>query len=232
MSAKNTVGRTIISLGGSLFVPDNVDVDFLRAFKKIIEERVALGERFAIIVGGGKVARNYMQAGYDLAALPREQMDWIGIYTTRLNAEFMRIVFGTLAHGEIVMDPTIALDVAEPVIFGAGWKPGCSTDHDAVLMAGAFGAQKLLNLSNTNYVYDKDPRTNPDAQALPSLTWDQYRALIPAEWTPGLSTPFDPIASKEAQSLGLEVMIINGTKLQEVEKCLRGEAFDGSTIRG
>ena len=72
-------------------MPENVDIDFLRAFKKIIEERVAAGETFAIIVGGGKVARAYMAAGRELAQLSPSHVDWIGIYVTRLNAEFMRI---------------------------------------------------------------------------------------------------------------------------------------------
>jgi uridylate kinase len=224
--------RTVISLGGSLFVPDNVDVNFVRAFKKIIEERIAEGDTFAIILGGGKVARNYMQAGRDLANLSRDQSDWIGIYVTRLNAEFMRIIFGDLAHPEIVTNPNVALTSTKPVVFGAGWEPGCSTDYDAVLMAKTFGARKVLNLSNTNYVYDKDPNKFPDAKAFEKLTWEEYRALIPTEWDSGLSTPFDPIASKEAQAAGLHVMIINGTKLQEVEKCLKGESFDGSIIEG
>lgn len=221
--------RTIISLGGSLFVPDNVDVEFIRAFKIIIEARIARGERFAIILGGGKVARNYMQAGRDFG-LAQTQTDWIGIYVTRLNAEFMRIVFGDLAHEHIATDPSVVIDSTKPIIFGAGWEPGWSTDYDAVLMARAFKAEKLLNLSNTNYVYDKDPNKFPDAKPLKSLSWDQYRTLIPAEWTSGLNTPFDPIASREAQSSGLKVMIINGTKLQEVEKCLNGEEFEGTIL--
>ncbi len=224
--------RTIISLGGSLFVPDNVDINFLRSFKKIIEERVAQGDTFAIILGGGRVARNYMAAGKELANLSPTNVDWIGIYVTRLNAEFMRVIFGDLAHEEISINPNIVAHSPRPVIFGAGWEPGCSTDFDAVLMARAFGAEKLINLSNTNYVYDKDPRTNPDAKSFKTLTWNEYRAFIPEKWESGLSTPFDPVASREAQQMNLQVMILNGTKLDDVEKCLRGEEFDGTIIHG
>ncbi len=222
-------GRTVISLGGSLFVPEMIDINFIRSFKKIMEDRIARGERFVIIIGGGKIARNYMNAGRELNFAP-ENLDWLGIYVTRLNAQFMRIEFGNLAHDEVVTDPNEVVNSPKPIIFGAGWKPGCSTDYDAVLMARAVGATKILNLSNTNYVYDKDPKQHPDAKERRTLTWDEYRALIPAEWHAGLSTPFDPIASKEAQSLGIRVLIINGTQLYDVAKALNDEAFDGTII--
>jgi uridylate kinase len=52
--------------------------------------------------------------------------------------------------------------------------------------------------------------------------WADFRKLIPDRWDPGLSSPFDPIAAKEAESLGLEVAIINGKKLDEFENYLSG----------
>lgn len=223
-------GRTVISLGGSLVVPDGVDTAFLRAFKEIIEARIAAGEKFVIIVGGGKTARTYITAGQQLADFSSKAQDWLGIYATRFNAEFVRLVFGDLAYERVVIDPDAPLETEKPIIFGAGVKPGQSTDAVAVALAKNAGARKVLNLSNINYVYDKDPKANPDAVALKSLTWSQYRTLIPAEWQPGLSTPFDPTASKEAEAIGLEVMILNGSKLDEVRKCLAGEPFDGSVI--
>lgn len=230
MSADTQQPRTIISLGGSLFIPDEIDISFLRTFTDMIRRRVASGERFAIICGGGKIARRYMSAGRELADLSPTDVDWLGIYVTRLNGQLIRIILGDMAHEEVATNPNEVVHSSKPVIVGAGWEPGCSTDYDAVLMARAFGAQKLLNLSNTNYVYDKDPKKFPDAKALKSLTWDAYRALIPEKWESGLNTPFDPVASKEAQEVGLHAMIINGAKLEEVEKCLRGEDFDGTVI--
>lgn len=224
--------RTIISLGGSLFIPENIDIDFIRSFKGIIEERIAVGECFIIIVGGGKICRRYQQAGRELGAVSQTDGDWIGIHVTRLNAEFMRIVFGDLAHPSIAIDPHKAVESDKPVIFGAGGEPGWSTDYDAVMMGRTFDSKRVINLSNTHYVYDKDPKKFPDAKPYKQLTWDEYRSFIPTEWDPGLNTPFDPIASKEAQADGMEVVIMNGTKLDDVKKCLAGEEFDGSIIRG
>lgn len=222
--------RIVISLGGSLFIPESIDVSFLQSFKSLIEEHVTKGDSFIIIVGGGSIARNYQQAGRQLAKLTKDDTDWIGIYTTRFNAEFMRIVFGEMAYERVIIDPHEAVSTDKPIIFGAGGLPGWSTDYDAVVLARTMGAKRVINLSNTNYVYDKDPKKYPDAVALKSASWTDYRALIPATWEPGLNTPFDPIASRDAQEAGIEVAIINGTRLDEVRKCLQGEEFDGTLL--
>ena len=223
--------RIVISLGGSLFIPETIDVAFLRSFKTLIQERIAAGETFIIVVGGGKLARQFQGAGRELADLSQADVDWLGIYATRLNAEFMRIIFQDQAYERIIVDPNEVIETTAPIIFGAGAEPGVSTDYDAVLMGKGANAKKIINLSNTSYVYDKDPKKNPDAKTMKSLTWAEYRALIPATWEPGLNTPFDPIASKEAQESAMEVVIMDGTKLEEVKKYLQGEPFEGTTIR-
>ena len=76
----------------------------------------------------------------------------------------------------------------------------------------------------------KDPRTNPDAKRFENISWSDFRALIPKEWDPGLSSPFDPIAAKEAEAMKLEVAIMNGAHLDEFEKYLSGESFAGTTV--
>jgi len=234
VQAKSKKGApwTIISLGGSLFFPDQIDIEFIRSFKMLIEKHVKAGERFLIVAGGGKVCRRYQQAGRDLGAATQHESDWIGIHVTRLNAHFLRIIFGDLAHDEVITDPSAVKKASRPIVFGAGWEPGCSTDQDAVLAAREVGAKRLINLSNTSYVYDKDPKTNPDARALKKLAWSEYRALIPAEFSPGLNTPFDPVAAREAQKDRLEVVIINGAKLHNLESYLAGKAFEGTVISG
>jgi uridylate kinase len=87
-----------------------------------------------------------------------------------------------------------------------------------------------VNLSNIDYVYDSDPRKNPDAKKIEKISWADFRKLIPEEWDPGLSSPFDPVAAKEAQSLGLEVAIIYGEKLQEFSNYLDDKPFVGTVI--
>jgi uridylate kinase len=88
----------------------------------------------------------------------------------------------------------------------------------------------LVNLSNIDYVYDKDPRKYPDAKKIEKISWQEFRKLIPDTWSPGLSSPFDPVAAKEAETLNLEVVIINGTKLSELSNYLDNKPFVGTVI--
>jgi uridylate kinase len=129
-----------------------------------------------------------------------------------------------------VKNPEGDIDVAEPILIAAGWQPGWSTDYVATLIAKNVGATRLVNLSNIDYVYDRDPRTHPDAKKIEKASWAEFRKLIPEAWDPGLSSPFDPVAAKEAESIGLEVAIINGARLAEFSHYLDGKPFKGTVI--
>lgn len=222
--------RIVVSVGGSLIVPDSVSVDFLKQFKALVLEKVQRGYSFTIIAGGGKTARKYQEAANAVMPLSPQDLDWIGIHATRLNAQLLRNIFVGYAHQHVVKNPTIDIDAEEPIIIAAGWQPGCSTDYDAVLMAKNLGSHKLVNLSNIDYVYTADPKKDPNAKKIEKIDWPAFRKLLPAEWDPGLSSPFDPVAAKEAEALNLEVAIINGTRLEEFSHYLDGEPFVGTII--
>jgi len=221
----------VLSLGGSLMVPHGgVDTGFISRFKALIHAQVRAGKRFVIICGGGRTARDYQQAAAKVTRLTRDDLDWLGIHATRLNAHLLRTVFRSLAHPRIVTDPHEDIAAREPVIIGAGWRPGCSTDYDAVLLARKFGAHTLINLTNTDYVYDADPRKDPKAKAIPELSWKSFRKMFGSTWDPGLNSPFDPVASKLAEELGLKVIIANGKELANVRDILNGRGFKGTVI--
>lgn len=222
--------RIVVSVGGSLIVPDGIDTDFLKRFKTLVLEKINAGYAFAIITGGGKIARRYRDAAAIVTSLSSADLDWIGIHATRLNAQLLRNIFSGYAHPQIIKNPTEDIETDKPVIIAGGWQPGCSTDYDAVLIAKNLGAARLVNLSNIDYVYDSDPRTNSNAKKIEKISWTEFRKLIPEEWDPGLSSPFDPIAAKEAQTIGLEVAIMNGEKLNEFSNYLDGKPFVGTVI--
>lgn len=229
MARKQT---TIISLGGSLIAPSqNVDVAFLRRFKKMITDYVAAGDRRVVIIcGGGKINTHYNESVKKLAHPSHRDLDWLGIMVTRVNAEFVRIMFGELAHARVIYNPTEKIRSQQPIIVGAGWEPGCSTDKDAVLIAMNFGARTVLNLSNIDYVYDKDPNKFSDARRLVDLSWAELRAIVGNAWSPRINAPFDPIAARLAQAVQLKVVILNGRKLSNVKRFLAGQSYRGTTI--
>jgi uridylate kinase len=223
----------VMSVGGSLIVPGGIDTTFLKDLKQFIEtETTIAGRRFIIIAGGGRTARNYQEAAATVSELNAEDLDWMGIHATRLNGHLLRTVFRDLAHRVMITNPDEILDVPknEKVVIASGYRPGSSTDLRAVQIAEKTGATKVINLSNIDYVYTADPRTNPDAEKIETISWPDFRAMIPNDWDPGLSSPFDPIAAKVAQRDGIEVAIINGNKLGEVMKYLDGKEFIGTKI--
>lgn len=217
----------VISLGGSIIVPDRIDVDFLHEFKRVILSLE--DERFVVICGGGKVCRRYQDAARETGAISKEDLDWIGIQATRLNAELVRTCFGSEAHGKVIHDPHEPIDATRRIVVGAGFEPGSSTDLRAVQLAERFDATRVINMSNIDYVYSADPKKDPHAEKMKAIAWPAFRKLVGDKWDPGLSMPFDPIASREGERLGLEVAII-GNDMQNFEQLLHGEAFRGTTI--
>jgi uridylate kinase len=222
----------VMSVGGSLIVPDGIDTTFLKELKDFIVTETANGRRFIIIAGGGKTARRYQDAAAAVGDMTPDDLDWLGLHATRLNGHLLRTIFRDLAHPVMITNPDDILDVpGKPsLIIAAGYRPGCSTDYRAIQIANLVGAKKVINLSNTDYVYTDNPNTNPDAVKIESITWSEFRKLIPEEWGPGLSSPFDPVAAKEAEKLNIEVAQINGTKLKEVVNYLHEEEFVGTRI--
>jgi len=222
----------VISVGGSLIVPDQIDTTFLKKLKTFVLNEIERGKRFTIITGGGKTARRYQDAARKVSTLTDEDLDWLGLHATRLNGHLLRTIFRDVAHPEIIKNPDDVLDVPKdaPLIVAAGYRPGASTDLRAVQIAHHLKATRVINLSNIDYAYDKDPKKHTNAQPIKQATWDDFRALLPDRWDPGLSSPFDPIAAREAQKNNTEVAIINGSKLRQVEKYLAGEKFVGTRI--
>lgn len=221
----------VVSVGGSLIVPNEIDTAFLGDFREMILKKVHEGLNFYIITGGGRTARRYQEAAYVVRGdLPRDDLDWLGIHSTRMNAHLIRTLFREEAQAKIVKNPTRRIHPRGSIVVGAGWKPGWSTDYCAVIAAKKLGAKKVVNLSNIDYVYDKDPRHFDDAQRIEKISWSEFRKLIPSEWDPGLSTPFDPVAAREAEEGKMEVAVINGNKIREFEKYLNGEEFAGTII--
>lgn len=222
----------VMSVGGSLIVPDQIDTRFLSSLKDLIETEAANGRRFIIIAGGGRTARRYQEAAAEVAPLEADDLDWLGIHATHLNGHLLRTIFRDIAYHIMIKNPDEITDVPEQykVVVAAGYRPGASTDLRAIQIAERVGANKVVNLSNIEYVYTADPRQDPNAQKIEDITWEEFRKLIPESWDPGLSSPFDPIAAKEAQAKNIEVASIDGTKLSSLKNYLDDKTFTGTRI--
>ncbi|MFH2062732.1 MAG: UMP kinase [bacterium] len=229
--AKSSSETFVLSLGGSLINPDGrVDDRYLGRFRSLILAQVKLGRKFAIICGGGSLAREYQRASSAVVRLTSRELDLLGIEATRMNGHLVRTVFRDMAHPEMVLNPTLPLRVRHSIVVSAGWKPGCSSDYEAVLLAKKLAASTVINLTNIDYVYDRDPKRHPDARPLKEMGWKEYRKLVGSKWVPGSNLPFDPVASKLAHESGLRVIIADGGRLDNLKKILDGDRFRGTVI--
>lgn len=219
---------TIISLGGSLIVPNGIDLTFLYEFKKSILSRK--NERFVIVCGGGAICRDYQNAAREIGVKNSQDLDRIGVASTWLNAELVRTIFGPYAHFAVVHQPTDKIKTNKRIIICSGWKPGFSTDTDAVLLAKKFLAKQVVNLSNIDYVYDKDPRKHRNAKPIKELSWAGYLKISGNKFVPGMHLPFDPVASKLANKGRIKVIVMNGKNLGNFRNFLVGKSFIGTTI--
>lgn len=233
MFFKKQESPIIISIGGSLIVPNGgVDVKFLSQLNTIIRKHVTYGRRFFLVAGGGNIARHYRDAGKAVIGnVTDEDLDWIAIHVTRLNAHLLRTIFQDIAHPRIIENYEHKLwNWKEPIVIGAGWKPGWSTDYDAVVLARDYGGKLIVNLSNIDWVYDKDPNKFKDAKPIKKMTWSEVEKIVGDKWTPGLNAPFDPIATQLAKSLGLTVVVTNGKDFDNLEKIIIGQKYKGTVI--
>ena len=219
----------VISLGGSLVAPaGGPNTEFLAAFKSIIEDHISQGKRFYIIVGGGNPARQYQAALRELGASDK-YLDHVGIFATHMNAYYVALAFQFPPEHKVVLKIEKLRGDANLHITGAGLQPGQSSDTVAVNVATQIGAKTVINLSDIKQVYSSDPNVDSDAKPLGGLNWDEYISIIPDQWQPGLSTPFDPVASRLASARDIDVIVV-GSDLKNFASCIDGDAFLGTII--
>jgi uridylate kinase len=223
---------TVISVGGSIVVPDQPDARFIRDFCRLVAHHLAAkpDQQLVLVIGGGAPARTYQQAFAVIGTTSESApLDRIGIAATRLNAQLVKEVLGALAPGPVVMDPQAVRPDGRVVVAG-GWKPGFSTDNVAVELAIKLGAGTVVNLSNIEKVYTADPKRDPSATPIDAIGWDAFLEIVGSEWKPGANLPFDPVASRRAAEAGIRVICAGGRDLPNVSRILSGESFAGTVI--
>ncbi len=230
-----TVMVKVISLGGSIVAPEQVDTVFLKEFYSLIKRYLEedKSRKLILVIGGGGPARSYQRAYREIADTPAsDRQDWIGIAATRLNGELLKSLFSDYCQNSVVTDPTAVKEFNDRVLVAAGWKPGFSTDYDAVLLAEKFNAKTVINLSNISKVYSEDPKINPAAVPMDRMNWADFRKLVGEEWIPGKNVPFDPIATKKASELGMQVIVAGGKDISNLDLILqdRHDEIEGTLI--
>jgi len=215
----------VFSLGGSLVVPNKgINISFLNELRKGLFSILALDfiEKIILVVGGGKTSRDYIKASKDLSGVSQKDLDNLGIISTQLNAELVKLFLGSRVYGEVLQNPENLPNKGE-IIIASGWKPGNSTDLNTVLWALKAKQKIVYNLTDVDRVYKKDPHKFPNAKAFERLSWPAFKDIIGGSWEPGLSTPFGPIACKKAEEHNMKVVVLKGNDFENIKKCIQAK---------
>tara|TARA_B110000444_G_C18773023_1_gene563518 strand:+ start:551 stop:1264 length:714 start_codon:yes stop_codon:yes gene_type:complete len=227
----------VAALGGSLLRPeiDNKHT-WLSDLIEIIRDRVSMGDRIGIVVGGGAPAREGIALARPLIS-DDYHLDKIGIAATRLNATIIRETIseaGILVSGIIPSSVNEAVQLLEEksVVVMGGTVPGHTTDTVAIRFAIAASADKCIIATNVARVYDEDPKINPKTKSYKYLNHQELQRIVgPAEHEKaGQSSVVDPIGVSEALNAKLELNVLDGRITNRIKLAMEGSEFEGTVI--
>ncbi len=221
----------VISLGGSLIIPDYIDLVFLEKFKKTIKKHYK-NYKFIIVCGGGSIARRYISA-LKQAGKSEYLQSMAGISITRVNARFMSYLFGKDANEGIPHDMSQVKNLLEKnniVFCGAlRYAERQTSDSTAAKLANFFSAE-FINLTNVSGLYTSNPLEHKDAKFIPNISWqDFYKRANKLKYKPGQHFVLDQDASKIIKEHKIKTYIL-GKNLKNLDNLLSGKSFRGTVI--
>jgi uridylate kinase len=223
--------KVSISLGGSLLTRDMSPENY-RRYARVLKELKDEGHQIVVVCGGGRTAREFISIAQGLGADNRLQ-DRLGILATHANALLLIAALGLDAHPHVHRRRSeIKRNLGDRILVGGGHLPSSSTDYRAVLFAEAMGADLVVNATDVDGVYDKNPEKYPDAVKLDRITFSRLEEIImeSTEQSPGEYGLFDLKAVKLARRLKIPMVFVDGTDPEEIMRAVEG-GHSGTEIR-
>jgi len=218
----------VVSIGGSVVLSDEADALFLKKLTTLFL-KLSRDVKLFVIVGGGKIARRYISLGRELG-FDEDTLDLIGIDVTRVNARIITNLLG-VSNKEIPHTTSAAEDLDFPIVVIGGTDPKHSTDLVGAELAEKTHAVRFVNATNVDGIYDKDPNIYKDAKQLKEVSIDQLIAQYGTKWgAAGKNIFMDEPALEIIKRAKIPTVVVNGKRLDQLEKALNGKAFDGTTI--
>ncbi|MFA6710702.1 MAG: UMP kinase [Candidatus Methanomethylophilaceae archaeon] len=222
--------KVVVSIGGSVLIPEEDDSEYIEKLAETLK-KVVNDVQLVIVCGGGKISRYYSETGRRLGG-NTYQLDELGIAITRVNAGLLSIALGDLKIDSV---PTTAEECARISIPGriavmGGTEPGHTTDAVAAMVAALMDADRIVNASNVDAVYSDDPNKNLNAKRFSEMTIDELRNIIYCDHDAGKSSIFDPLGVKIAMENRIDLIMVNGRDLDELENAILGRKIKGTFV--
>jgi len=223
----------VLSLGGSLIIPNDIDVKFLEQFRKVIIKN-SNKYKFVIVCGGGSTAREYIEGLSKLKSNKKEfHQGLLGIASTRLNARFMTYFFGIDANKGIPHDMKEVknmLRVYDVVFCGAlRYAKNETSDGTSAKLANFFNTT-FINLTDIKGLYNKNPKIFKNAKFISTISWKKFQEMASRiSFKPGQHFVLDQEASKIILKNKIKAYIL-GRNMKNLDNFLNNKKFIGTRI--
>ncbi len=213
----------VISLGGSIF--SKIDEKYLLEFL----ERIKRVDGYALVVGGGPMARDEISKLRKIGA-KEYYLDMMGIQATRLNATLVSLALGNLMEVPRSIDEAVRqMKLYERVIMG-GTEPGHTTDAVSLLLAEALSRDTVVNVTNVDYLYDRDPKLK-GAKKIEKISYSSAVEMITSEKRgAGANFPLDILSLNIARRSNIRIKIVSFRSPKNVFNAINNRKFDGTTV--
>jgi uridylate kinase len=221
----------VISIGGSVLVPNENDADYLKALAFLLK-RVSKKHKLYIVTGGGRIARYYIKTGRELGA-DEHFLDELGIYVTRLNTKLLSKAMDDLANPEPAKNLDDAIEAGKnfQIVIMGGTVPGHTTDAVSAMLAEKVRAIRLVNATSVDGVYDSDPKNNSDAKKFNRMSHAELLGITSqSEGIAGPTVIFDPKGSDIIGKAKIPLYVCYGRDLKALENAITGKEFEGTIV--
>ncbi len=224
----------VISIGGSIVAPPNLDVQFIDSLARTMVELSKDDRKIYCVTGGGWIARQYITAAREFGAA-EEELDLIGIQATRINAQLLIAALSKYTETPVrpmaSTESTIDSSEGYKIAVMGGTFPGHSTDYVGAELAKKTKADRFVNATNVDGVYSADPNVVATAEFYPVLHIDRLIKMMGTEWKlAGTKAVIDGPACAMIKEAKIATSVVNGKNLPELAKAIRGEDFHGTRI--
>jgi uridylate kinase len=224
----------VISLGGSIIVPDKINDSLLEEFKEtLIKSKRKY--KFIIVCGGGKTARVYIDGLKDQNIKKKNYFQsLLGIAITRLNSRFMTYFFDREVNIGIPNDMSDIKNLLKKhdVVFCGGLRYAKNETSDATSAKIArFFKTTFINMTDVKGLYDKDPKKNKNARFIPEISHEDFLNITKKiKFRLGQHFVLDNKAAKIIKKYNITTYII-GPDMDNLDNLLNSKHFIGTIIK-
>jgi uridylate kinase len=232
--------RVLLKLSGESFCrPDGfgIDGEAIGSIAERIVKICQLGPQVAIVVGGGNFLRG--AAFSDKSHIPRTTADYLGMLATVINACTLQETLEQLGQPTRVLSAIEVAAICEPfirrralrhlergrvaILAGGTGNPFFSTDTCAALRASELEVDLMIKATKVDGVYTDDPKTNPKARLLETLS---YQDVLQRNLK-----VMDPAAISLCRENHIPIVVLNIFRDGHITRALMGEPV-GTLISG